>query len=185
MVQKIEEIFTNINLECFNIQEGGVRALSTKSLSKEEKQNRYLDFVSGIEIIDGEFRMYVIEGISERGMRQFELNIPREVPNSEGFKILRNKHVLFKDRIYMQFNITIKKIKIREKLTELLMSPDLYIRTKVPQNIQDCLVNIQSIRAHWNLKNVAEFNIFPLSEDLIAIERKYSDSLSDEDLLGY
>jgi len=38
---------------------------------------------------------------------------------------------LFKDRIYMNFGLEIKKIKLRENLKDFLIKPDLYNRIKV------------------------------------------------------
>jgi hypothetical protein len=60
----------------------------------------------------------------------------------------------------------------------------LYIRTKVPENIQETLVKVQNILKQWNVRVVAQFNLFPKASDLIAVERKYSDSLTDEDITG-
>lgn len=55
-----------------NIHEGGVRALSTYSLSESEKANKNLDFIGGFEIMDDEFRLFVLEGIKSSGMKQLE-----------------------------------------------------------------------------------------------------------------
>ena len=38
---------------------------------------------------------------------------------------------MFKDRIYMNFGLEIKKIKLRENLKDFLIKPDLYNRIKV------------------------------------------------------
>ena len=35
------------------------------------------------------------------------------------------------------------------------MKPDLYIRTKVPENIQDTLVKLQNILKQWNVRVVS------------------------------
>ena len=41
----------------------------------------------------------------------------RERPNDKKFKILYNTEVKFKDRIYLDFNGTIKKIRLRGSLS--------------------------------------------------------------------
>lgn len=58
------------------------------------------------------------------------------------------------------------------------------MRAKVPENIMIVLNQISNIKKHWNLRTVVEFNLFPKSDDLISLERKYSDSLSEEDVTG-
>lgn len=119
--------------------------------------------------------------------------LQREAPNTETFKILKNPDIKFKERMYTDFNVEIKRvffvlthsqIKLRENLQKLLIKPDLYIRTKVPENIQDTLVKVSNILKQWNIRVLSQFNLFPKASDLIAVERKYSDSLTDEDITG-
>ena len=75
LVVNLQEIINQINLEGLNIKEGGVQALATHALSEEEKTNRNYDYISGFEIIDNEFRMFVLEGLSDRGMKKYKFLI--------------------------------------------------------------------------------------------------------------
>ena len=50
---------------------GGVRSLSTHVFTEQELQNKELDFIGGFEIIDCEYRMYCLEGVSYKGMAKF------------------------------------------------------------------------------------------------------------------
>jgi len=61
-------------------------------------------------------------------------------PNTETFKILRNTNILFKDRIYCDFGLDIKKVRLRENLREFLMKPDIYNRIKLPETICTCFI---------------------------------------------
>ena len=47
-------------------------ALSSYVLSKEERNNKHLDYVGGIEIIDDEFRIIILEGIHNKSMKYLE-----------------------------------------------------------------------------------------------------------------
>ena len=60
-VKNIEANFERINMQCFSFN--SVAELNTKELSEEEQKDRSLDFLSGFEIMDTEFRMFIIEGI--------------------------------------------------------------------------------------------------------------------------
>jgi len=60
-VKLIEETFESINLEGLGLETA--RYLNTKELSEEDKENRSLDFLGGFEIMDSEFRMFIIEGL--------------------------------------------------------------------------------------------------------------------------
>ena len=64
-VKHIEATFERINLAGLNLENS--RYLNTKELSEDERKDRRLDFLGGFEIMDGEFRMFVIEGLGGRG----------------------------------------------------------------------------------------------------------------------
>jgi hypothetical protein len=49
--------------------------------------------------------------------------------------LLYNPDVRFKNRIYLDFNVAIKKIKLREPLRAIMGAPDVYLRSKVPQDM--------------------------------------------------
>ena len=64
-VKHIEAIFERINLAGLNLE--NARYLNTKELTEEERADRTLDFLGGFEIMDNEFRMFVIEGLGGSG----------------------------------------------------------------------------------------------------------------------
>ncbi|KAL4490305.1 hypothetical protein ABPG72_004344 [Tetrahymena utriculariae] len=184
LVQRIQDAFYEINMEAAKVETGGLRAITTKKLSEQERKDRTFDFLGGFEIIDSQFRLFVFEGLSSGAMKKLEEKIPRAEPNSESIKILKNSDVKFQERQYLDFDMEIKRIRLRENLTKILMKPDIYIRTKEPENICRTLNQISEIAKCWNIKSVAQFDLFPVASDLIAMERKYSDSLTAEDIHG-
>ena len=46
--------------------------------------------------------------------------------------MLYNPEVRFKNRIYLDFNVMIKKIKLSDALTKVMGAQDVYLRAKVP-----------------------------------------------------
>ena len=70
-VKGIQNTFERINLEGLGLENS--RYLNTKELSDDEKKNRKLDFLGGFEIMDKEFRMFIVEGLGGEGhsMDQF------------------------------------------------------------------------------------------------------------------
>ena len=40
------------------------------NLDEEEKKNKNLDIICGFEVLDKDFRVFVLEGLSEKGMRK-------------------------------------------------------------------------------------------------------------------
>ena len=115
-VKHIEATFERINLAGLNLENS--RYLNTKELSDEERADRRLDFLGGFEIMDGEFRMFIIEGLGGvgHGMDQFYRANERTRPNDKKFKMLYNPEVRFKNRMYLDFNVALKKIRLRDNL---------------------------------------------------------------------
>ena len=62
--------------------------------------------------------------------------------------------------------------------------PDVYLRSKVPEDIYDTLQKFAELRKLDRISLVRDFNLFPLPDKLLNLERKYGDSLSHEDLYG-
>ena len=82
-VEKLQNAFAEINLKVANIDVGGIRALSTKLLTEEEKNSREFDFLSGVEIMDETFRLFIFEGLSEGAISKLYSQVPREEPNTD------------------------------------------------------------------------------------------------------
>ena len=108
MVPKFQAAIVQINLEAF--KQTNPLFVSTKALTEEEKNNNDLDIITGFEFIDNEFRTYIIEGLSEKGMKKLEELYPRLEPNSDKIKIMKNPDIRFKERIYSHFNIDLKRV---------------------------------------------------------------------------
>ena len=75
MTVLLHQTMNEINLKGLNIKEGGLRALTTYSLTEKEKKDDKLDYVSGFEIIDDEFRMFFFEGLSEKAMKTYKTKL--------------------------------------------------------------------------------------------------------------
>ena len=71
MVKQVEAAFEKVNLRGLGVN--NVRYMNTKEFSEEERKNRRIDFLSGFELMDSEFRMFIIEGLGGlgRGMNEF------------------------------------------------------------------------------------------------------------------
>ena len=65
-------------------------------------------------------------------MRTFEEVVKRDGPNTRTLKILKNRDLTFINRLYSDFSLEIKRIRLRPSLDGLLVDPSIYIRSKVP-----------------------------------------------------
>ena len=184
-VKHIEAMFERINLAGLNLE--NARYLNTKELTEAERSDRSLDFLGGFELMDSEFRMFIIEGLGGRGhsMDQFYRANERTRPNDKKFKMLYNPAVRFKNRLYLDFNASLKKIRLRDNLQKIMALPDVYLRSKVPEDMYDTLQKFAEIRKLERAALIRDFNLYPITENLLTLERKYGDALSYEDLYGF
>jgi hypothetical protein len=130
--------------------------------------------------------MYIIEGLGGTGksMNKFYLANEREHTNDRRFKMIYNPDIKYKHRLYQEFNCAIKKIKLRDTLTTIMSEPDIYLRSKVPEDMYDTLQKFAEIRKLDRANLVRDFNLFPIAVNLLTLERKYGDSLTLFDLNG-
>lgn len=89
--------------------------------------------MTGIELIDNESRIYILEGLKEGCMKKFHEVMVKSCPNTKQFKILKNSNITFLKRLYTDFNLDLKKVRFRPSLTQLLLDPIIYIKSKVPE----------------------------------------------------
>lgn len=131
--------FEQINCTCLGLE--NALYLNTKQLTEKEKNNRLLDYLGGFELIDSENRIFIIEGLGGRGnsMNLFYLRNERQRPNDKKFKMLYNPDIKYQDRFYKDFNCSIKKIKLRDTLSKTMGAPDIYLRSKVSEDMYDTL----------------------------------------------
>lgn len=184
LLKKLYDSIEQINLEGLNLE--NFRQLNTKEFNEEERANRTLDFIGGFELMDADFRMIVIEGLGGRGhsMNKFYRMNERSQPNQKRLKLLYNPEVRFKNRMYWDLNASIKKIKLRDTLTKIMSSPDVFLRSKVPEEIYDTLQKLAEMRKFDRIKFLKDYSLFPACDRLLSLERKYGDSLSHKDLYG-
>jgi hypothetical protein len=131
--------FEQINCTCLGLE--NALYLNTKELTEKEKNNRLLDYLGGFELIDSENRIFIIEGLGGRGnsMNLFYLRNERQRPNDKKFKMLYSPDIKYQDRFYKDFNCSIKKIKLRDTLSKTMGAPDIYLRSKVSEDMYDTL----------------------------------------------
>ena len=137
--------------------------------------------------MDSDFRMFIIEGLGGPGkaMERFYKANERTRPNDKQFKMLHNPQIRYKNRMYMKFEVALKRIRLRDTLSKIMLNADVYLRSKVPEDMYDTLQKFAEIRKLDRVGLVRDFNLFPIPVNLLTLERKYGDALSYEDINGF
>lgn len=153
-LQSLQKALLEINLSCLGIEDGNERDIRTRKLTFEEKNTQSFDFIGGVQLIDKDYRIIILEGLAGGSMDELAKKIPKANANTEMFKIQRNPKQTFSQRIYLDFNVDMKKIKLRKSINNLTYNPDIYLREKVPADIYDTIIKLRKIREKWEIKDI-------------------------------
>ena len=181
-MDKLRSLFEEINQKAFNLQSS--KEIYTHGLSEEERDNNEIDYISGFQLIDKVSRLTIIEGIADKAMKKIKEAFPKTQINNNTFMIFSDSNILFNKRLYSIFDLSLKFIKIRTNLSDILTHFDIYLKANKYKEIFDAFMNLGSILKAETLKDITNANLFPLGESLLLLERKYGDILKEEDLTG-
>lgn len=180
----IEKIIKEINIQILFNGEADERILRTKQQTKEEKANKAFDFIGGIEIIDRQYRIYILEGVAGGSMKELSKRLPKNNDNTKSFKILRNETMTFFDRMYLEYNCDLKRIKLLRSINTLTERPDIYLRGRVPLEMYNTIMKIKKLREKTCLDDIDKNGLWITSSEQNVFERSYGDSLNEFDLNG-
>lgn len=178
----LKELFETINKEAFKLK--SVKEIYTRTLSAEELDDNDTDYISGFQVIDHNLRITILEGISGKAMSLVKERLPKLELNSDKKKIFSNSKILFNKRIYSNFNLCLKFIKLRNPLTHILNTADIYLKANKYREIFNAFMQIGFILQSPTFESITNANLFPSFESLTQLERKYADIINDEDLSG-
>ena len=181
-MQKIKELFEEINKEAFQLR--SVKEIYTRNLSDEERDNNEIDYISGVQLLDKNIRITLIEGITDKAMAKIKEKLPKYQMNNNTFMVFSDKNVLFNKRIYSKFDLSLKYIKLRDTLQSILTTFPIYMKADKYKEIYNAFLNFGSILNSKTMKEIAHAELFSDADALLMLERKYADILNDEDMTG-
>ena len=181
-IETIKTVFEEVNQAALELR--SPNEIYTQDLTEEQRDDNTIDYISGFEIIDRKMRITIVEGVTGKGMKKLKEALPKTNANSENLRILSDSNVLFDKRIYSKFDLSLKMIKLRNDLTSILTTFNIYLKAGKYKPIYDTFLNLGSILKAETLSEVAICELFPDAESLLLLERKYGDILSKEDMTG-
>ncbi|GMF51479.1 unnamed protein product [Phytophthora fragariaefolia] len=162
-----------------------IRSYQMTETEKLDCEGGALDVITGTQIIDSQFRMIILEGLADRGMKYLHEQLQRKGPNDpQGYRMFSNGELRFTRRLYTVFEIDLKRIKLRYPLPVLMTTPDIYMRTKVSENCHQALARLADMRKVQRLIEVKQLDLFPTAKMLLEVESKYGESITLEDIHG-
>jgi len=164
--------------------------LSTYQLTDAEKQDPHFDILTGVALLDGKSRIFVLEGLRDQGLKAMLEHIKAgKRANDSEFKLLNNPEIGYSRRLYADFgSLKLKQIKIRMPLEDLAAKPDLY---SVSGSMSDATASgIQAIKQLMGLKQMSRLralrhgSAFPEASNLLDLEILYGGFITDAELEG-
>lgn len=181
-MKTLKGLFESINKEAFKLK--SVKEIYTKTLSQEELEDNQINYISGFQIIDNNLRITILEGITGKAMSLIKEKLPKLELNTEKKKIFSNSKILFDKRIYSNFNLCLKFIKLRNPLNQILNTADIYLKANKYREIFNAFMQLGFILQSPTFDSITNAKLFPSYESLSQLERKYADIINDEDLTG-
>ena len=169
-METLHSLFEEINQTAFDLK--SVKEIYTKALTEEERDNNEIDYISGVQILDQERRITIIEGLSGKGIQKVRNALPKNQMNNNEIKIFADSNILFNKRIYSKFDLQLKFIKLRDTLDHILTTYNIYTKANKYKDIYDAFLNLGSILKCDTLKDITEQNLFSEADSLINLERK-------------
>jgi len=147
----------------------------------KESSREDLDLVTGVQLVDAECRLFVLEGLpatapddpSPNAMGRLMKLLERRKPNSSTAFTLMDSSITFDHRCYNTFEMPTKLIKVRQPLPALLLRPDVYQYLRVAEGCRDALLCLGCLLKSQTLRVAYKAAAFPHWEHLLQLEKKF------------
>ena len=182
LMSTLKQLFEEINQKAFNLV--SPKEVYTRNLTDEEKDNNEIDYISGFQLIDKKLRITILEGVTGQGMKKIKEYLPRTQLNTENLKIFCDSTILFDQRLYSKFGLSLKYIKLLRNLDNILQTYEIYEKAHRCREIYDTFQIFGSLIKAGTMREIALAGLFPLADHLLMLERKYADLLTEQDMTG-
>eukprot|EP00747_Dinoflagellata_sp_TGD_P212465 gnl/TRDRNA2_/TRDRNA2_85555_c0_seq1.p1 gnl/TRDRNA2_/TRDRNA2_85555_c0~~gnl/TRDRNA2_/TRDRNA2_85555_c0_seq1.p1 ORF type:complete len:1245 (+),score=270.97 gnl/TRDRNA2_/TRDRNA2_85555_c0_seq1:46-3780(+) len=186
IVRRLLGVVAKNNTEAMGLLGAQVQALGSMELTEAQRADPELDILTGFVVMDRSARVICVEGLRDGAMKQVveEVGVGTH-KNSRRCKVLYHSEVGFSTRAYVDFNLCLKQIKLRQEKLEVLMHrSDLYDRSKSEKEVADTLQGLMEMKRAERLHVLKSLECFPTAAGLVVIETQYGDFVSNEELEG-
>ena len=75
LMSTLKQLFEEINQKAFNLSSN--KEVNTYELSPEEQDNNEIDYISGVQVLDKNIRITILEGITQKGLQKVKEFLPK------------------------------------------------------------------------------------------------------------
>ena len=155
----------------------GMNSASAWESYKEEKRED-LDLITGMQLVDGETRLFMYEGHPAsfkplNAMGRLMTLLERKQPNSSTTFTLMNSSITFPNRLYNTFEMPTKLIKLRSTVPHLLLRPEIYQYLRVQEGCRDALLCLGKLLTSSTIRYAHKAQAWPMATNMLQLEKKF------------
>lgn len=182
VVKQLLQTVQNHNAEAMELDIGQARAIATVKLDDEQKKLD-LDILTGFIVMDRRARIIVVECLRDgKALSRLLEVLPEE--NTNKLKVLFNPELGFSKRLYADFNLVLKQVKLRQSLDALTQRPDLCLPSKCDVAVSHGLNQLMDMKRAERIHVLKLMNSFPSAVCIEDIETQYGDFVNERELHG-
>lgn len=157
-------------------------ALSTYKLTDEQKDDKLLDIITGCQIIDGVYHVFIVEGLTNLGIKKLwdKLDHP-ECTEDSHFRILYNSSLTFSKRIFLSLDVDLTRVRLHQPLRDIVQQPLLYVRDILPRKCFQAVTKLFQLTQCTSLHNAIRNEMLPTADMIISLSKEFGVPLTDED----
>ncbi|EDV25838.1 uncharacterized protein TRIADDRAFT_23652, partial [Trichoplax adhaerens] len=157
-------------------------ALSTYKLNEEQRCSHTLDIITGFQILDGEYQVFILEGLAEGGIKTLWQSLPHLQHDDPNFKVLYDSSVIFDKRLYAKLDVDLCRIRLHRSLSSIMQQSLLYIRDMIPRQCFAALNKLRLLTECKTLREAIRNDYFPCVKMVLSMSREFGMPLTDKDL---
>eukprot|EP00794_Sanderia_malayensis_P005993 gene5993-6689_t len=157
-------------------------ALSTYKLNELEQKSKTLDIITGFQIIDGNYHIFVLEGLRDQGIKTLWDNLPCfSQDDGKCFVSIYNSQLTFQERLYASLDVDLTRVRLHQPLDAIVKQPLLYVRDMVPRDCMEGLLKLHELRKSTKLRDVIRNELFPSAEMIASLSKEFGIPLTSDD----
>lgn len=183
VLKLILQAVSDNNVRALDLDAGQARTLASVKLTDEQK-SQDLDIITGFIVMDRRCRIIVAECLREGNALGKLLEVlPEE--STPKLMVLFNPDLGFSQRLYTDFNLVLKQVKLRQPTIEgLTMRPALCLAGRSDAAVSRGLNQLMEIKRADRIHVLKLMGSFPTLKIIEDIETQYGDFVHEKELHG-
>lgn len=173
------------NIQALNLQGTETHILTTLTtykLEPEQQQDSNFDLLTGFQLVDGQRRLVIIEGLAYGAMQEVASIAKQAAEAAAGSKttILFNERLRYPTRLYGGLGADLWPLKLCKPLPTLLAVAGNMTGNRLRPECMEALKKLNKLVDQSWMREVDRMQLFPLYPMLNALDKRFAGELTVE-----